>query len=197
MSDSAEKARRLAETAVQTLLDELARKGRIEATGVSWEPPKEAPAQRKPSPSRRTIRAFLETALADGAVAVRDLEAKARAAMLLVPDLPISQCMPFRTVARKLKILSFREDDRWWWRLPMVEKQDDLKMIEAMPEPAPAVPVVCQDDIVAARRKIMEQTLSWHKSEEAKAVIKQSLREAEEIIKAEYARLGLDYTSRA
>jgi len=116
MSDSTDRARRLAETAVQALLDEFARKGRIEATGVVWVPPKEAPAQRNPSPSpsRQTIRAFLEAALADGAVPVRDLEAKARVATLLAPDLPISQCKPFRRAADDLHVLRFRDDDRWF-----------------------------------------------------------------------------------
>jgi hypothetical protein len=105
---SIDRARRLAESAVAALLAERVRNGgRIECDGVSWAPPK---TQR---PSRQSIRVFLEVALRDGAVAVRDLEARARAEGLLPPNLAISQCAPFRTAARKFKILSFREDDRW------------------------------------------------------------------------------------
>jgi hypothetical protein len=126
MSDSTDRARRLAETAVQALLDELARKGRIETTGVVWVPPEEAPVRR--NPSRQTIQAFLESALADGAVPVRELEAKAPAAMLLAPDLPISQCKPFRRAADDLHVLRFRDDDRWFWELPKTGGQDAHKV---------------------------------------------------------------------
>jgi hypothetical protein len=93
---------------------------------VVWVPPEEAPVRR--NPSRQTIQAFLESALADGAVPVRELEAKAPAAMLLAPDLPISQCKPFRRAADDLHVLRFRDDDRWFWELPKTGGQDAHKM---------------------------------------------------------------------
>ena len=68
---------------------------------------------------REAIKALLQTTLADGAVAVRDLETKARATGLLAADLPLSQCRRLRRIAGKLHILRHREDDRWRWRLPM------------------------------------------------------------------------------
>jgi hypothetical protein len=53
---------------------------------------------------REVIRAFLESVLCDGAVAVRDLEARARAEGLLEEGQVISQTMPWRTAGRKLGI---------------------------------------------------------------------------------------------
>jgi hypothetical protein len=126
---------------------------------------------------RAAIRAFLESALADGAVRVRDLEAKARAEGLLPPDLAISQCKPFRRVAEKLHILHFREDDRWLWRLPV---QDARKPPEGAPNleldapdvsPEPVKPPA-QDDLAARRRKHAEETVRWFSSPEFKEAMR-------------------------
>jgi hypothetical protein len=120
----------------------------------------------KTKPDRAAIRAFLCAALADGAVPVRDLESQARAAGLLAEGLPISQSRPIRRVADKLHTLRFREDDKWWWRLPMTSSQDAVKVTAPVsvpvpaPDPSPAPSV--QDDIVAARRKFAEQSLKEH-----------------------------------
>jgi len=117
----------------------------------------------KTKPDRAAIRAFLCAAPADGAVAVRDLESQARAAGLLAEGLPISQSRPIRRVADKLHTLRFREDDKWWWRLPMTSSQDAVKVTAPAPDPVPApdpspAPSV-QDDIVAARRRFMEESI--------------------------------------
>jgi hypothetical protein len=132
---------------------------------------------------RAKIAEFLQAELASGAVAVRDLEAKARAAGLLSPDLPISQCMPFRTVANKLHVLRYRENDKWWWRLPNTKTQGDAKVIETVPETEQPAPEVSQDDIAAARRLFMEKTLRWHDSAEAQAAMKAGLESAERYLK--------------
>jgi hypothetical protein len=115
---------------------------------------------------RVAIKAFLQTALADGAVPAKDLEIKARAAGLLAEGLPLSQCHPLRRIADKLHILRYREDDRWWWRLPMTRmtsRQDDDKVTAPAPDlvlvPGPTPPPAIQDDPAAARRKFAEQSL--------------------------------------
>jgi hypothetical protein len=218
---SIDEARRLAESAVAALLAERAKRGgQIVADGVVWVPPSEAPSRpvRDSPPSRDVVRAFLETVLRDGAVAVRDLESKARAELLLAEGRPLSQSKPIRKAADELHVLRFRQDDQWFWQLPSVSNQDDRKMPNASSPVAAASdkPTVqddlvvapdvvtpetptAQDDLAAARRKFIEDTLRWHESDEAKAVIKRGFREAEEIIKRdpEYARLGLDYASRS
>jgi hypothetical protein len=86
---------------------------------------------------RQAIKAFLLTALADGALAVRDLEAKARAGGLLAEGLPISQSRPIRRIADKLHVLSYREDDPWWWRLPMARPQDGGKVTASLSSRVP------------------------------------------------------------
>jgi hypothetical protein len=140
-------------------------------------------AATKPKPDRAAIRTFLRAALANGAVPVRDLESRARAAGLLAEGLALSQCMPIRTAAGKLKVLRYREDDRWWWRLPSTKMEDDVKMIEtaletepvAEPPPSPSV----QDDLAAARRKFVEERLCWYHSDEARAAAQKGREQAE------------------
>jgi hypothetical protein len=145
---------------------------------------------------RAAIRAFLESALADGGVPVRDLEARARAAGLLPEGLAISQCKPIRKAANKLHILRYRDGDHWVWELPSVSGKDAQKM----PASADVVQLDAQvppvEDLAAARRKFIEESMRWYGTAEFKATIKQGLEEAEEIVRQEYARLGLDYASR-
>jgi hypothetical protein len=82
-------------------------------------------------PSREVVRAFLESVLRDGAVAVRDLEARARAEVLLAEGQQLSQCKPIREIADELHVLRFRQDDQWFWQLPAVSDQDDREMPDA------------------------------------------------------------------
>jgi hypothetical protein len=66
------------------------------------------------------IREFIRVALVDGPLPVQDLQQKARAAGLLPPDMPISQCKSFRTAGTKLGVRRFQSARRWLWELPKV-----------------------------------------------------------------------------
>jgi len=169
-------------------------------------------------PGRAPIMAFLQTVLADGAVPVRDLETCARAEGLLAERQPISQCKPFRSTADKLRVLRFREDDRWFWQLPPASDRDDRKMPDAPPQrptdsdtlapqydigaaadtlasgggvvspDSPSTPV---RDLAAERREFMEKMLRLHQTPEAHEAMRQGREQAEKVIRAEYERLGL------
>src|SRR6476659_3788517 len=69
------------------------------------------------------VREFLRVALANGPVAVKDLEEKARAAGLLRPDQPISQCKSFRTIANKIGVQRLQKERRWFWTMADQPKQ--------------------------------------------------------------------------
>jgi hypothetical protein len=75
------------------------------------------------------VREFLKCALANGPVAVRDLEAKARAAGLLRPDQPISQCKSFRTIANKIGVRRFQMGRCWHWTLDDVAARRKVSTI--------------------------------------------------------------------
>jgi hypothetical protein len=84
-----------------------------------------ADTQRSPSLGRATtslVSRFLEFALADGPVAVTDIEAKARAARLLGPGQKITDAKLFRRSKTRLCIRSVRIGfggaGRWCWELP-------------------------------------------------------------------------------
>jgi hypothetical protein len=84
----------------------------------------------------QAITEFLQRELAGCAMPVRDLEARARAEGLLEAGQVISQTMPWRTAGRKLGVVHFREDDRWFLKLPSTSTQDDSKAIAADPQDA-------------------------------------------------------------
>jgi hypothetical protein len=60
----------------------------------------------------------LRCALASGPVPVRDLEMRAVAAGLLLPDVKISQCKAFRRTADTLGVQRYQAGRRWYWMLP-------------------------------------------------------------------------------
>src|SRR6478672_1611128 len=92
--------------------------------------------------AHNNIREFLHVALANGPVAVKDLEEKARAAGLLRPDQPISQCKPFRTIADKIGVQRLQKERRWFWTMADQPKQaasDISRAADAHPDaPQPA-----------------------------------------------------------
>jgi hypothetical protein len=80
-------------------------------------------ADGKDKPTARDDAAgFLRTVLADGAVAVPDLEESARAAGYLGRDQSISQCKPFRSARELLGIKPYQakgvRSGGWFWALP-------------------------------------------------------------------------------
>ena len=64
------------------------------------------------------VREFLQCALANGPVAVKDLEEKARAAGLLGADQSASQTKVFRRTADTLGVQRYQAGRRWYWMLP-------------------------------------------------------------------------------
>jgi hypothetical protein len=85
-----------------------------------------ADTQRSPSLGRATtslVSRFLELALADGPVAVTDIEAKARAARLLGPAQKITDAKLFKRSKSLLRIRSVRVGfggaGGWCWELPL------------------------------------------------------------------------------
>jgi putative DNA primase/helicase len=70
---------------------------------------------------------FLEAILANGPVAVSDVEKEAREAGYLKPDQPISQSKPFRSARRELRIKPSKAGmhEGWVWALP-AHAEDDL-----------------------------------------------------------------------
>jgi len=65
---------------------------------------------------------FLQTILANGPVAVSDVETEAREAGYLKPDQPISQSKPFRSARHALEIKPYQPKGTkaggWLWALP-------------------------------------------------------------------------------
>jgi hypothetical protein len=168
-----------------------------------------------PVTDRTQIAEFLQRELADGPLSVRDLEERARAQGLLAAGQVFSQSMPWRTAGRKLGAVHFREDDRWFLKLPGAAAQDDSKAIAATPQDdqgdspdAPAIPDVAAvpdtvtppdntapapdtsasggevvspdspstptENLVAARRRFMEERPNWYESPEALALMREA-----------------------
>ena len=87
--------------------------------------------------------AFLEAALAGGAVAVAELEVHARAAGLVGERQRVSDAKTFKAAKKKLGIISrragFGRDGEWSWGLPTIRT---VKPAEMAADLAPKVPAL-------------------------------------------------------
>jgi hypothetical protein len=79
--------------------------------------------------TNNNITEFRRVTLANGPLAVQDLQTKARAAGLLGQDQPISQCKSFRGIADKLGVKRFQAVRRWWWSLPRKRNRAGKTMV--------------------------------------------------------------------
>jgi hypothetical protein len=78
---------------------------------------------------RYNVREFLKVALASGPVPVRDLEMRAVAVGLLLPDVKISQCKAFRRTADTLGVRRFQMGRCWHWTLDDVAARRKVSTI--------------------------------------------------------------------
>jgi len=116
------------------------------------------------------ITAFLKGELASGPVPVKLLQEQALAAGLIEQGKRIWQTKAWRTAARKLKVKHVQDKNGWLWMLPPVrppaapaqvqqQEPDAPPVSAAAPDPLPDAPVPEPDDLVAARRKFMEESM--------------------------------------